>query len=428
MQEGTQERKYLSKALQMLIQDLAELIIENESESPRNITKLNDGKCRRISKKIHAVTSVPLGSRTIRDFKSLKTIGSTLSRDVLAALWFFETRRVERNEIDLKQGGEINGYWDRYMALFRGKKAELTTFLGLAETVTHEFKEEFIPAEEIATNICAFANKDGGYIIFGVGRDNTSLVGIDNNSALIKTTRAALRSFGTTRPKVDFGWGWHDGKQKPFFLIRVFKSPSGTTYRADGIEHIRDGATIITVGKNDPQNETFQVEPATDSRRPLIENMRRMKSIIDDHMKFWKEYKKPSTSEEEKQIFYLISLKFIRDTFITYLSEIWKEVSRRKALGNEYSLSIIEREINQSIKELRKGRAAEFLDKVKNIPEIHKTVATPIEALNALVLNPPNDITSTKLFEVLAEISSLAKQIDRDTNRQFHLTRTRVRI
>jgi hypothetical protein len=427
--EDENEDKYLSKALQMLIQDLAEVIVHNDVGNPRNVKNLHDARCNKIAKKITSITAEPISSRSIRNFKNEETIGNTASRDLLAAAWFFLIKEIEKKNVNRIEGGTTDGYWDKYMDLFRRKKEEITNFLGKKEAVTHEFQERVASIEDLAMFICSFANKEGGYIIFGVGRDNKTLVGVNSNSPLVKNTLAALRRFGEIKPKIEFGWGYFLENEKTCFVIRVYKSNSGEIFRANGKIHIKNGSGYKTIDENERENESYSYEQATRSRRNLIENIRRIKSIVDDYLDYYDNYKERLTSDDEKRTFFLMSLNFISDTFITYLLSIWKEVSYKTiSVDNLHLYSLVENDIDYSIKQLRKGKIDPFLNRIGTIPEIHSIIIRQIDVLKKLILNPVNEITSTEVYEAISLVSSLTRQIDLDTNHRFHLTQTQVRI
>jgi hypothetical protein len=425
MEQEIERKNYLLKALQMLVQDLAELIIKNDTGNPRIVKDLHNSNCQKIAKRVLSNTGLGLEARTIRKFKNKETIGSPLSRDIIAATWFVETKVIDKSKVKKDENGRVFGYWDQYMELFRGKKEELSSFLGQQEAVTHEFQEKIASSRDLAMMICAFANKDGGYIFFGVGRNNVELVGVDSNSTLITNTLAALGRFDKNKPKIEFGWGYVLEDDKAFFVIRIYRD-STKTYSANGNKYIKHGAGYRTIDKNERETEVYSYEKATISRSNLIEDIRRIRSILDDHLSYYQIKEKP-TSDEEKGIFLLMVLKFIGNSYVTYLSNIWKEVSFKELPPDKSHFFVsVKDDIDYSIKELKKGKLDLFLKK-NEIPEIHDIVSQQRDFL-IRILGPTPEMTATEVYDAILEVSRAAKQIDIDTNDKFHLTQRQVRI
>ncbi|MBK8467591.1 MAG: ATP-binding protein [Chloracidobacterium sp.] len=421
-------KKWLLRALQMLIQDLAELIIKNDDSNPRIVKDLHNLACEKIAKKIIFNTGLSLDARTIRKFKNGTAMGSTQSREIVAAAWLVETGVIKKDEVKKEIGGKIYGYWDMYMDLFTGKKEDLSAFRGKQGAVTHEFQDKSATPKDLAMMICAFANKDGGCIIFGVGRDNISLDGIDCNSTLITNTLAALRRFDKNKPKIEFGWGYSRVEEKAFFVIRIYKSDSGITYSSDGRKYIKNGAGYKIIDKNERENEEYLYEQATNSRVPLIENLRRIKSILDDHLNYY-EIKERPTSDEEMRIFFSISLRFIADTYITYLDSIWRAISFKDLPEAKiYLFESLKKEIAHSIRELRKGKVDLFLEDVRNRAEIHVIVSKQTVFLNRLILGPNDDITSAEVYQAIKDVNLAAERIDLGANNSFPLMQAEVRL
>ena len=421
------EEKYLTKALQMLIQDLAELWLNDDSTNPRAVDELTDSLCKKIANKITTITAKGISSRSIRDFKNEKTIGLSSTRDIMAASWFVATGRRKKQDITQNEDGTIDGYWDLYMEQFRRRKVELNNFLGRHEGIKHEFQVKLISPQDIAVLISAFSNTEGGCIILGVERDDTTLSGIESTSPAIKNMAAALRYFGDNKPEVEYGWGYILKSNKTFFVINVSKSNSKELFKADGKAYLRKGAGNILVDEN--ENIDGSYEPATISRELLIENFRSIKSIIDDLLDYYSNHKTKQVSNHERATFFELSNKFISDVFLTYLSNIWKEVSYKDT--PVYKLHLyehIKKDIDHSISELKKGKVTVFLESIKSIPEIYAIVLQHLDNITKLVQHSTSEIPHKELFTSIIQLHKISKQIDIAANEKYKLTRNQVRI
>jgi hypothetical protein len=421
------EEKYLKKALQMLILDLAEIWLNNDSTNPRDLEELTDSLCQKIAKKITAVTNKGISSRSIRDFKNEKSIGLASTRDIIAASWFVATGRRKKQEFNQIDGGITDGYWDLYMEQFMRRKVELNNFLGRHEGIKHEFQVKLISPQDIAVLISAFSNTEGGCVIFGVERDDTTLCGIESTSPAIKNMGAALRYFGDKKPEIEYGWGYILKSNKLFFVINIYKSNSSELFKADGKAYLRKGAGNILLDEIEYEGGSY--EPATLSREQLIENFRSIRSIINDLLDYHSNHKRKQVSNHERATFFHISNNFISDVFLSFLSNIWKEVGYKETPVDKLHLyEHVKKNIDHSIAELKKGKVSLFLESIKSVPEIHTIILQHLDIISKLVQNSSGEITHKDLFNSITLLDGISKQIDVAANEKYKLTRNQVRV
>lgn len=418
--------KYLSKALQMLIQDLAEYWNVNDVGNPRDVNELHDSECQKIAEKVVEITHQQISSRTVRDFKNEKTIGQTSTRDIVAAAWFVITNRAKKEKVQ-PPTGTTKDYWDGYMNLFRKRKEELNEFLGKHEGIKHEFQVKLISPQDIAVLISAFANKEGGRIIFGVERDDTTLCGIESISPAIKYMDAALRYFGGRKPQVEYGWGLIDRSGKTFFIINVSPTDSEELFRADGKAYVRKGADNDLVDEYDRAKSSYEL--ATLSRERLIENFRSIKSIIDDILDYHTNHKRKKNSKHERETFFILCSKFICDSFLAYLTDIWKEVSYKDTPPDKLHLyEHAKKDIDHCMIELKNGNTKSFLEGIASTTVIHTIIVEHLNTLNKLLDKPGSEITHKEIFKSITQLSKIAKEIDFAANEKYKLTQNRVRV
>lgn len=71
---------------------------------------------------------------------------------------------------------------------------QLRQLISDGESVRLEFKRRFTSPEKIAKEICAFANTQGGYLLFGVD-DDGSIVGVESEKEQIELVQRAAEFF-----------------------------------------------------------------------------------------------------------------------------------------------------------------------------------------------------------------------------------------
>lgn len=76
-----------------------------------------------------------------------------------------------------------------------------------------EFKQEEVKAKDIAETICAFANKKGGVILFGIEDGTKKLLGIANSEGLIEKIENANRDMLNPMADIDCKVDKHEGKK-----------------------------------------------------------------------------------------------------------------------------------------------------------------------------------------------------------------------
>ncbi len=100
---------------------------------------------------------------------------------------------------------------------------ELLNFIKRGESLTVEFKQRFSAFEKIAKEIIAFANTNGGVIIFGVN-DNGTICGVESEKGTVELVRQTNSNYCEPNPIIDIFYFEIDRKE--IVAIEVFESKS----------------------------------------------------------------------------------------------------------------------------------------------------------------------------------------------------------
>lgn len=115
---------------------------------------------------------------------------------------------------------------------------DIVTFLDQGEGQSVEFEKSIPSEDDIARDLVAFSNADGGKIIYGIDDKNKHLVGVDIKGDL----EEKIKSIGKSRcvPSLSPSIEIIDKAEKNIIIITV---PEGDDkpYRCDEIPYIRDG-------------------------------------------------------------------------------------------------------------------------------------------------------------------------------------------
>ena len=128
---------------------------------------------------------------------------------------------------------------------------DVITLLEQGEGQSVEFEKQIPTADDIAREMVAFANSDGGRIIYGIDDKNKHLLGveIDNNFKDLVEDIAKKRCQPHLIPDIEI----IDKNDKKIVVIHV---PEGDEkpYKTDEICYIRDGA-ISRPARDEEENE-----------------------------------------------------------------------------------------------------------------------------------------------------------------------------
>lgn len=101
------------------------------------------------------------------------------------------------------------------------KRRQLLNFIEGGENLSVEFKQRFSTHEKIAKEVIAFANTQGGFLIFGVN-DNGSICGVLSEKGIVELMNQVFEEY--IEPKVEFNIEYFDINNKEVVVFEIFKS------------------------------------------------------------------------------------------------------------------------------------------------------------------------------------------------------------
>lgn len=115
---------------------------------------------------------------------------------------------------------------------------DIIELLGQGEGQSLEFEKQIPSPEDIARDMVAFANADGGKIVYGIDDKNGHLLGVP----LGDDFKADLKSIAEDRcsPKINYAAEIFDHSGKKVVIITIHEGDE-KPYRSDDIAYIRDG-------------------------------------------------------------------------------------------------------------------------------------------------------------------------------------------
>lgn len=274
-----------------------------------------------------------------------------------------------------------------------------------------EFKAVLPPSKNIARNIAAFANTNGGYIVLGVLEKNGKNIvkGLSGDFRANEITHKALDLL-TPRPTVDYVYVNIDGNR--LFVIKVSK---GEEILIENKKYIREGALtklvnaveapLLTKAKSyDRINELFKkyqpfLQNATSAKMKFIEHYLSILKIMDDLGEIlYPDNPNAATANQEGKVLCRILYSSLMDNFETYLSDLLYEIflAKPETLKSKQEVKIeevlncssmqdfIEYWAKRKIGKLQKGSVSGFIKENKQISDlgiIDKTEQEEIEKL-----------------------------------------------
>ncbi len=89
------------------------------------------------------------------------------------------------------------------------------------ESLTVEFKQQFTEHEKIAKEMIAFANTNGGVLIFGV-RDNRKILGVYSEKEISELVKETAQKY--CNPPIDYALSFFEHKRKLIAAVEIEES------------------------------------------------------------------------------------------------------------------------------------------------------------------------------------------------------------
>lgn len=274
---------------------------------------------------------------------------------------------------------------------------DLQKFIGKDESSTIEYKAVMPTSRNLARNICAFANSEGGCIFIGVKIDvegKVNIVGLSNDFHINTITHKAVDSL-SIKPKIEYGY--FDYENKKIYAIQIEKS--NELISLEGNFYIRDGSSTII--QNDRKNFTFKgfqkikdlseqlstyLTQSTEAKRQFIEHYHKILRIMDEtgNILYPLGASFITDSEEGKVMSKILFCSYV-DNFETYLSNLLYEIylSKPETLKSHQQVTVkevldcgdmqefIEYIAKEKIGKLQKGSVKGFIKENKQIQSLN---------------------------------------------------------
>ncbi|HXH95287.1 MAG TPA: ATP-binding protein [Thermoanaerobaculia bacterium] len=360
------EEAYLHQVLYMLIQDLAELWLE-DSPGTRALHSLHEKQLERIARKIQDITGVKVTPKTLRNYIQRKIGEKSQYLDLIAAAWLVATKQLDEKAVSFADGTTDNRF-SQCVALFRRRNNEIMKCLSRPEGQTLEFKEEMPGPNSLANTLSAFANSSGGMIVIGVNEHHLPLIdGLTGNEQALTRMNAALRRLDP-EPMLEYGWFYvYDGDKKLFF-IRIPAPPSNhKLVKSFGQAYCRRGSSDAPV-ETGPRIRGPKCK-VTAARRKLLTALRRVLTIMGS-----------SAAGEAHNVVATFSLIYIAEIFSTYLIDLMAEIHTRHTEDAGF-VGDMNNVIEHRLEILRRGDIEAFLVGMKSTPTIFRALAEGREIL-----------------------------------------------
>jgi hypothetical protein len=353
------DEAYRNQVLFMLIQDLAELWLDDRADA-RALHSVHDKQFRKIALRIQDITGQTINSRTLRNYVHGKIGEQSQLLDLIASAWLVTTEHVEKKDVSLAEGTTEDRF-SQCVALFRRTKSEIIKHFSHPEGETLEYKEEIPGADSLAKTISSFANASGGLIVVGVNEHRLPRIdGLSGNELALTRTRAALSRL-IPEPKLEYGWFYvYDGDKKIFFIRVPAPPPGHTLVKALGQAYRRRGSedTPVEIG---PRVRGPKCK-VTGARHKLLTSLRRALTIM-----------KSSAAGEAHSVVATFSLIYVAEIFATYLIDLMAEVHTRHTEDAGF-IGDMNNVIEHRLEILRRGDVDAFLIGMKSTPAIFRTL------------------------------------------------------
>lgn len=116
------------------------------------------------------------------------------------------------------------------------------------ETLHCEFKRKFTTSEKIAREIMAFANTNGGIILFGVD-DNKDIVGVESEKETAELVKETIEKWIV--PQVDYSLQYFDMNGKEVVVIEIPESDNKPHRLQDYLNEFDITKAVVCIRVND---------------------------------------------------------------------------------------------------------------------------------------------------------------------------------
>lgn len=283
---------------------------------------------------------------------------------------------------------------------------DYVNIIGQPEGIKLEYKSVLAPSKIIAKIICAFANTEGGYLIFGM--TDREIIGLSGDFHANTITQRAIESL-TPIPYVNYEYILHQGKR--LYVISVEKSEK--TISLEGHIYIRDG--YLTVLQKPSENQLLNAKSqiilslnqrlneynitCTESKSKVIEHYQSILKIMGDmeNTLYIDKENIPASTQEGKILLRILFSSFV-DNFETYLSDLLYEIylAKPNTLKSKQTVTL-EEVLNcndmhefvhywakEKLGKLQKGSVKGFIEdnhQIKNLNAIDKNTQIEIEKI-----------------------------------------------
>lgn len=101
-------------------------------------------------------------------------------------------------------------------------RRQLISLIENGENLNVEFKQRFSDYEKIAKEIIAFANTNGGYIIFGID-DNGKTYGVESEKEIAELVKETINNY--CEPILDYNISYIELNNKEIVVLEIPESP-----------------------------------------------------------------------------------------------------------------------------------------------------------------------------------------------------------
>jgi predicted HTH transcriptional regulator len=100
-------------------------------------------------------------------------------------------------------------------------RRQLINLIENGENLNVEFKQRFSDYEKISKEIIAFANTNGGYIIFGID-DNGKTYGVESEKEIVELVKETISNY--CEPKIDYDISYIELEHKEIVVLEIPES------------------------------------------------------------------------------------------------------------------------------------------------------------------------------------------------------------
>ncbi len=127
-------------------------------------------------------------------------------------------------------------------------RRQLINLIENGENLNVEFKQRFSDYEKISKEIIAFANTNGGYIIFGID-DNGKTYGVESEKETVELVKETINNY--CEPKLDFGIYYIELDHKEIVVLEIPESKNKPHRIQDYKNHLDLNEAQVYIRVND---------------------------------------------------------------------------------------------------------------------------------------------------------------------------------